>query len=312
MPTQSFSSPEAHVAANTSAHLRISLQLRKSSAPWRISSLDLCGLKAQWGQGGGCTVTEGSVPPGGSVLFVPTVNVETMHMNGRRFDAQTIRLQRPGDELCVASTEPHCWFTVFIPDRVLAQWSGAVAEPVPPASRFLRIPAQQADALRRTLGQLGSMVQQAPGAFESPRAMATTARKLTQLAREVVAGLSAPTTQPGRHLLARKQIVGAVMDCIDRQDGEYLTVPDLASAAGVSERTLREAFEDYFGMGPVRFLRVRTLNLARRALQKSDPALTSVTVVATQLGVWELGRFARDYRLLFDELPSDTLHRGSC
>jgi transcriptional regulator GlxA family with amidase domain len=99
------------------------------------------------------------------------------------------------------------------------------------------------------------------------------------------------------------------MDCIDSRDGDYLTVPDLAAAAGVSERTLRDAFQAYFGMGPVQYLRVRTLNLARRALQRSDPALTTVTDVAMQFGVWELGRFAHRYELLFGELPSDTLRR---
>jgi transcriptional regulator GlxA family with amidase domain len=154
------------------------------------------------------------------------------------------------------------------------------------------------------------MVRQTPGAFESPQAIATTARKLEQLALDVIGGPPAPATQPGRHLLARRQIVGAAMDYIDSRDGDYLTVPDLAAAAGVSERTLRDAFQAYFGMGPVQYLRVRTLNLARRALQSSDPALTTVTDVATQFGVWELGRFAHRYKLLFGELPSDTLrHR---
>jgi len=306
--TETFASPEAHVAANTNADLHISLLLRKTRAPWMISSVDLPDLRAQWGLGGGCTVTEGTVSPGGRVLFMPTENVQAMHMNGRRFDAQTFRLQRPGDELSLSSNEPHGWFSMFIADRVFGEWSRSGAMPVPPSSCFLQIPQQRAEAFRRTVVQLGSIVRGAPGAFDSPLAIATTSRRLTELAREVFGYLATPTTQTGRHILSREQIVSAVMDCIDRRDGEYLTVPDLASAAGVSERTLRAAFQDYFGVGPVRFLRVRTLNLARLALKKSDPALTTVTEVATRLGVWELGRFARDYRLLFGELPSATLY----
>jgi AraC family ethanolamine operon transcriptional activator len=100
------------------------------------------------------------------------------------------------------------------------------------------------------------------------------------------------------------------MDSIDRRDGEYLTVTDLASTAGVSERTLRAAFQEYFGMGPVRYLKLRTLNLIRKALQNADPATTTVTGAATQFGVWELGRLARDYQRLFGELPSETLRNA--
>ena len=97
------------------------------------------------------------------------------------------------------------------------------------------------------------------------------------------------------------------MDCVDQHDCERLTVSDLATAAGVSERTLCTAFQEYFGAGPVGYLKRRTLNLVRKTLQDADPSVTTVTQVAAQFGVWELGRFAQDFRLLFGELPSATL-----
>jgi AraC-like DNA-binding protein len=62
-------------------------------------------------------------------------------------------------------------------------------------------------------------------------------------------------------------------------------------AAEVSERTLRTAFEEYYSVGPVRYLKLRTLHQVRRALKTADPSLTTVTEIATQFGVWELGRF---------------------
>jgi len=310
MPTQTFSSPEAYVAGIGNANLRVSLVLRKSLAPWMFSSLDLPDLRLQWGQGGGCTLTEGSVVREGGVILVPTHNAQTMHMNGHQFDAQTFRLQLKGDELSLASTEPHRWFSMFIPGALLAEWSGTGTTAKALSSRFFRIPQDRAEIFRRAVTQLGLIVQQAPDALESSAAVKTTARKLTDLVREAIWGLPRAAPSPGRQSIPRSQIVRVVMDSIDGWGGNYVTVPDLASAAGVSERTLRVAFHDYFGVGPVQFLRLRTLNLVRDALRKSDPALTTVTEVATRFGVWELGRLARDYRLLFGELPSQTLRRA--
>jgi transcriptional regulator GlxA family with amidase domain len=36
-----------------------------------------------------------------------------------------------------------------------------------------------------------------------------------------------------------------------------------------------------------------------------------VTQIATDHGFWELGRFSVNYRAIFGEVPSETLHRPS-
>jgi len=62
-------------------------------------------------------------------------------------------------------------------------------------------------------------------------------------------------------------------------------------------------------MSPHRFLVLRRLQLARRALTRNGRGTTSVTAVATEFGFWELGRFAVMYRRAFGESPSVTLRR---
>jgi AraC-like DNA-binding protein len=88
-----------------------------------------------------------------------------------------------------------------------------------------------------------------------------------------------------------------------------LYLPQLCATIGVSERTLRRCCQEQIGMGPIRFLLLRRLHLARRALREADPTATTVTAIAMQYGFWELGRFAAEYRTLFNEPPSVTLHR---
>jgi AraC-like DNA-binding protein len=88
-----------------------------------------------------------------------------------------------------------------------------------------------------------------------------------------------------------------------------LHLTDLCAAAGVSDRTLRVLCQEHIGMSPTRYLWLRRMHLARRALRTADPTTTTVTEIATSYAFWELGRFAVAYRSLFGETPSATLRR---
>jgi AraC family ethanolamine operon transcriptional activator len=88
-----------------------------------------------------------------------------------------------------------------------------------------------------------------------------------------------------------------------------MVVSEAATQLGVPERTLRAAFQSCYGLSPVKYLRILSLHQARQLLLASCPDQNSVTQIALRVGIWELGRFARDYRKLFGELPSETLRK---
>jgi AraC-like DNA-binding protein len=96
---------------------------------------------------------------------------------------------------------------------------------------------------------------------------------------------------------------------VEENPDQALFIPELCKAIGASERTLRVCCQEQLGMSPKRYLFLRRMRLVRQGLRESVPTNATVTDIATQYAFWNLGRFAGEYKALFDELPSATLAR---
>jgi AraC-like DNA-binding protein len=104
-------------------------------------------------------------------------------------------------------------------------------------------------------------------------------------------------------------VINRFEEALAANSGQPLYLTEICAAVGVSERVLRLSCEEHLGMGPIRYLWLRRMHLARRALLSADPEKATVTQMATDYGFWELGRFSVSYHALFGESPSATLHK---
>jgi AraC-like DNA-binding protein len=132
---------------------------------------------------------------------------------------------------------------------------------------------------------------------------------IARLARECLAR-AAPRGTQIEASVGRSDIVRRVGAFCRRHVGEPLSIAQLSSVAGVSERSLRNAFYDVFTTSPKRYLKLWQLHQVRRALRAVTGEEDTVTDVATLHGFYELGRFAGEYKALFGEAPSQTLHKA--
>jgi len=105
--------------------------------------------------------------------------------------------------------------------------------------------------------------------------------------------------------LRRKSLVRALK--ITRNHRLPVTIPELASQVGISQRTLTTAFQESFNIPPTTYLRRMRLNRVRRDLRRSSTETTTITKIGSNWGFTELGRMAVEYRVLFGESPSETL-----
>jgi transcriptional regulator GlxA family with amidase domain len=112
------------------------------------------------------------------------------------------------------------------------------------------------------------------------------------------------TAAQRRHRL----IIGRLLELAERHENEPLHLTEVCEAIGATQRTLNLCCQEKFGVSPKRYLCLRRLHLAHRALRHASSGETSVTDIATRFGFWELGRFSVEYRSLFGETPSVTLH----
>jgi len=310
MPTRTFSTFEAFFAANLHSDLR-GMILGRRRENWVMTQLVVNTLSVQWGRAGSSVVVEGAAKPGGTSIFIPTESPMGVSGNGHRLGESSLMINQTGDEFCIANDSSRPWFSVYVPYETLARSSGDATTPFPFMHGFVQVPLPRIQRFRSVIGQFNEAVQRAAIDFESAAAQLATEQKLVPEIRDLLAVPHQVEPTLGRHTVPRGQIIRRSMDFVDQHEGEYLSVEQLAAAAGVSERTLRDAFQQYVGVAPVRYLNRRTLHQVRRALKAADPSRSTVTEIATQFGVWQLGRFARDYRYLFGELPSETLHQLS-
>ena len=96
-----------------------------------------------------------------------------------------------------------------------------------------------------------------------------------------------------------------VRSCSDR----LVTVSELCSALNTSRRALQIGFQEVLGISPHAYIRAVSLNRVRSHLKRQDSPYASVQDAAAAFGFWHMSQFAQDYRLMFGELPSETLRR---
>ncbi|AOK31702.1 MULTISPECIES: helix-turn-helix domain-containing protein [Burkholderia] len=113
---------------------------------------------------------------------------------------------------------------------------------------------------------------------------------------------------------ARRDITHATYSDIVRRSERYLrqrpeqpvTVLELCRALRCSRRTLQTSFQRVADVTPVTYLRTIRLNAVHRLLRMTSADELCVGEAAARWGFTHLGYFARAYRRLFGELPSQT------
>jgi AraC-like DNA-binding protein len=222
-----------------------------------------------------------------------------------------IMVYAPGTDHYQRSTAASHWGTMSLSADDLAAAGGAITgrEVLAPAmTQRIRPSAESVLRLRSLHMAAGDLAVDAPDILTNPAvARAIEQGLIRAMVQCLTEGDALEERAPGH---TRLPIMRRFEQAVSENEGKLFYVAELCAAVGVSERTLRLHCLEHLEISPHRYLWLRRMHQVRRALALADPALTTVTSVATEYGFWELGRFSVAYRRLFGESPSLALRRG--
>jgi AraC family ethanolamine operon transcriptional activator len=230
----------------------------------------------------------------------------TWMVNGRSADSRSVICLSDGAEWDSLTDGPVNWLALRVPRSTFERhFEIQTGRSYAPAGRVSVATPAEADnsALRDAFFAAARVANTDPHLLREAGVRATLEKSLLE---RVIRAVSCPA--PAERLSYEALGVRA-RDYLKAHSASAVFQSDLCDELGIGERSLRRLFDEHFGVSPARYLRLRRLNQARRALLYGESAYKSVTEVGVRYGFFDLGRFAADYRELFRELPSATLRR---
>jgi AraC family transcriptional regulator, ethanolamine operon transcriptional activator len=249
----------------------------------------------------------GRAPRGSVTFLVPIGGRDGFRIQGRPVAAGGVVVLFDAEELDYRSAGPAGLVSVSIERAALEGHVRAlIGRPLGELRLQGRLSGLRADGetLSRLGHELAARAAVHPGRLRDPALASQVEARLVKL---LFAGLGAPyvaaTPRRGRALAQRAEA------WLRQNLAEPPTIATLCGALNAHERTLHEAFREHLGTTPKAYLKTLRLNAARHDLLRGG-AKTRVTDVALDWGFLHFGWFSQDYRRLFGETPSQTLHRG--
>lgn len=278
---------------------------------WRVRIADLGEIALMLGQDGAGNLYHGAGLSGRINVFIALTASETVAVDGCEMGRESIAWLVPEKEFHIRASGVTRWLAVSIAtERVVrrlevhagGRGSGTLANTL--------VSKAAPSGAMRVLVSLARRVLQIeairPEALEAPRAREVLCQQLEDALLATLPVGAGIASADGRPRLSRQAVVERAIGQIEERIDQPIRTDELCGAAGVSDRTLRAIFQEQFGMSPHRYLMLKRLRAIHLALRTAGPSDT-VSGICGRYGVWDFGRFARQYRLQFGVLPSEVL-----
>lgn len=210
-------------------------------------------------------------------------------------------------------SQPNCHpITVTISETLLAEVADAIGLPEPqkciPENEILRCNSETISEIQQLVKGLMTLVKHISSSnpvtfipYDKKRELASCLLKAVASSRNI--------ELKKRQYHERKVTVDRLLEFIENDLTTPRSINELCGVAEVSERTLRNLFYEQFTLSPNQFQKRLRMKAVRSRLRTTCYSYGVIGDIANTCGFWHMGEFAKDYRAIFGELPSETIQR---
>jgi AraC-like DNA-binding protein len=251
-----------------------------------------------------------TTPQRASFIFATDQGQSAMHVSGLPLRAGSIIAWNSGFAGHHKSAAAGSWGSMSLKLEDFSTSSETVLGrllPAPSGFCLIRPPELLMKRLLDLHETAGHLARTTPDRIANPEVNRAIEQALIEALMSCLSG--GDMAEPRSAASNRGKVLRRLEQVLEANPEQALYMGELCAAVGASYPTLRACCHEHLGMSPKRYLWLRRMDLARRALRRAAPKVATVTEIATGYGFWELGRFSVAYRSLFGEPPSVTLHR---
>jgi AraC family ethanolamine operon transcriptional activator len=244
---------------------------------------------------------------------IPTEGGDPSKLGSHCLSEDTIAVQSGNTEFELLTPDSFTILGVVVGQDELMEHALAT-EHVPVRPKLLRpnlldVGEAKRSAIQALVQQILNQVAQFPGLLSHEASRKSIRSSILQGLTDICCTRTSQEQASDRSVNHHSLVFG-IREYVLEHRGEPVTISDMCRQFGVSRRTLQNAFQNVVGMRPVQFLRAVRLNEVRRILRHRSPRIGSVHDAAARCGFWHLSQFARDYKKLFGDLPSESLRQN--
>jgi AraC family transcriptional regulator, ethanolamine operon transcriptional activator len=281
-----------------------------STDDWSIELFPFERTILQFGSDGGPRIVHGVVRSDAAIFMLQIVKTaREVFFDGQALRWHDMAILAPGAHFTFASQAPARWIALSVPVGLLNDAFAGSESGWEFLCRNTAVSLSQ-----KAASKFASVATTARLAVKEGADLRLIERRLLDSLLFVLADKETTELRVDSQLVAVEGKMKVALEYVRSRPEESISVSDLVDRVGVSPRALYRCFQRYLKIAPKDYLKYRQLNLVRRALRLDTIAIgqkNPVTMIFSNYGVSEFGRFALEYKRLFKELPSQTVARRS-